>query len=209
MYRYLINLLFIFIFSACSTTAPLGNTPIPPGKVGKIVGNSTALTHTPLLLGNSAMQESPVSIMSFTSGIITVWAIAPNNWLWGYSPFDSKNFGSLRNWYIIKNPNGSVSFRNVQTETCIASHGNGIVHTHCNTTDLTQQFDLLPLTNSAIALKNAANQQCLRTPLFRSTVYMSLTFASCVTEEQNTLEQQWFIIPPILNPFPIPYQGDS
>ncbi|RIY32864.1 hypothetical protein CKF54_04000 [Psittacicella hinzii] len=187
------------LLAACGSSSNLGKFPTPPGEVSKIVGalpnsNSRTLTDQPL-----------VSIMSHTSGVITVWATAPNNWLWGYSPFDSQSFGDLRNWYFIKNSNGSVSFRNLATGTCMAAYGNrGIVHVQCNPQSLEQQFDLLPLSNRAVAIKSASNSQCLRTDLFRKTVYMSLTFAPCIVQGQMTQEQQWFITPPIQRAFPIP-----
>lgn len=211
----LLLLLTVLTLSACSSspkssqqaTQPQGtdlltDTPTPPnGEVGKIVGQlpsqNTALT-------SRSLDEPKVSIMNNSSGIITIWAVAPNNWLWGYSPFDSQSFGNLRHWFILKNENGSVSFRNAQVGTCIAAHKNGIIHTECNRNDLNQQFDFLSLTNGATALKNAANQACLSTPAFRSTLYMSLTFTRCVTEEQTTVEQQWFITPPIESANPIP-----
>lgn len=177
----------------------LGTTPTPPGKVGKVIGKIPNNANT------APLREPLVSIMSHTSGIITVWATAPNNWLWGYSPFDSQSFGDLRNWYLLKNSNGSISFRNLATDTCIAAHKNsGIVHLACDRNSLAQQFDLLPLTNRAVAIKNVANGLCLTTPLFRSTVYMPLLFANCVKAGEMTQDQQWFITPPIQPSFPIP-----
>lgn len=210
----LISLAVIIIsITACSRSNKLGDTPTPPkGEVGKIIGklpsDTNALTR-PLGASNTnrATDEPKVGIMNYSSGLITIWAVAPNNWLWGYSPFDSQDFGNLRHWYILKNPNGSVSFRNAAIGTCIAAHGNGIVHIGCNPNNLDQQFDFLSLTNGAVALKNAFTQRCLRTPTFRSTVYMSLTFADCVKEGQNTLDQQWFITPPVEDALPIPTRG--
>nr|AHJ58636.1 cytolethal distending toxin protein A [Avibacterium paragallinarum]AHJ58639.1 cytolethal distending toxin protein A [Avibacterium paragallinarum]AHJ58645.1 cytolethal distending toxin protein A [Avibacterium paragallinarum] len=183
----------------------LTDTPTPPGKVGEIVGEDANAVVTPLISHKSSSTGIPmVSIMNHSSGVITVWALAPNNWLWGYSPFDSKSFGQLRNWYVLKNANGSVSFRNVRTKTCMAAYKNGIIHSECNRNKLSQQFDLLSLTNGAVALKNAGNQKCLRIPERRSTVYMPITFVKCPTGDQFTVDQQWFIAPPILDSYPIP-----
>lgn len=216
------------LFVACSSTLeppnnfnqlPTTLTPTPPGEVGKVVddtsvnnplphdgANTSVAPRSRLTLTSGATPPSMpmVSIMNNSSGIITVWALAVNNWLWGYSPFDTKSFGQIRNWYVLKNANGSVSFRNVQTGTCMSAYGNGIIHSYCDRNNLNQQFDLLPLTNGAIAIKNANNQQCLRIPEIRSTVYMPITFARCLIGEQPTIDQQWFIIPPILDAYPIP-----
>ncbi|OBX05991.1 hypothetical protein QV06_00090 [Gallibacterium genomosp. 3] len=197
--------IIILSITACSNSNKLGNTPIPPkGDIGKIVGKLPASNAGVL---SRTINEPKVGIMNYSSGLITIWAVSPNNWLWGYSPFDSKSFGNLRHWYILKNPNGSVSFRNAEIGTCIAAHGNGIVHIGCNPNNLDQQFDFLSLTNGAVAIKNAFNQLCLRTPIFRSTTYMPLTFANCVKVGQNTLDQQWFITPPIEDSFPILTKG--
>lgn len=201
--RIIITGTLLSFLVACVTPDQLGNTPTPPqGEIGKIIG--TPPNKKPIVTGFQRTGEPKIAIMNYSSGIITIWAVAPNNWLWGYSPFDSQGFGDLRHWFILKNADGSVSFRNSATGTCIASHGNGIVHIDCNRDNPKQQFDLLSLTNGAVALKNVDNQLCLRTPIFRSTVYMSLTFANCVKTNQNTLDQQWFIIPPIENANPIP-----
>ncbi|CAM3866697.1 hypothetical protein ACLS0F_06405 [Avibacterium endocarditidis] len=186
-----------------TTNNSLTDNPTPPGEVGQVVGDLQENRST--ISVSAAIKGDPmISIMNNASGIITVWAIARNNWLWGYSPFDSKTFGNLRNWYILKNANGSVSFRNVRTNTCISAYKTGIIHTGCNPNSLSQQFDLLPLTNGAVALKNAANQECLRIPMKRSIVYMPITFTKCLSGEQTTIDQQWFIIPPILDSYPIP-----
>lgn len=90
--------IIILSITACSNSNKLGNTPTPPkGDIGKIVGklpdsNAGVLSRT--------INEPKVGIMNYSSGLITIWAVAPNNWLWGYSPFDSKSFGNLRHWYI-------------------------------------------------------------------------------------------------------------
>ncbi|MFC0309195.1 hypothetical protein ACFFHK_05665 [Gallibacterium trehalosifermentans] len=205
IYKTILFLLSLFTLVACGHSNNLGNTPTPPkGEIGKIVGKSPASNAVAL---GRAINEPKIGIMNYSSGLITIWAVAPNNWLWGYSPFDSQSFGNLRHWYILKNANGSVSFRNAEIGTCIAAYKNGIIHTTCNRNSLEQQFDFLSLTNGAVAIKNAANQLCLRTPAFRSTTYMSLTFANCVKVKQNTIDQQWFITPPVEDSLPIPAQG--
>lgn len=209
-------LLGIYSLNACANisprfaTMPIEDQPTPPsGELAKptrlppLLGVSGGMTRS----SGSSRTLPMVSIMSYTSGIITVWATAANNWLWGYSPFDSKDFGNLRNWYLLRNANGSVSFKNVQTGTCMASYKTGIIHTACDRNQLAQQFDLVLLTNGAVLLKSAENQQCLYTPLFRSTTYMSLMFARCAQEGQMTTDQQWFITPPIVAPLPIPPRG--
>lgn len=191
--------LLLWVGGCSADLGDLGDVPTPPGKVGEVVGK------LPRSGANNGTSPDPVvSIMSHTSGIITIWATTPNNWLWGYSPFDSKSFGDLRNWYLLENANGSVSFRNVATNTCISAHNSsGIVHFPCDDQSLAQQFDLLPLTNRAVAIKSASNGQCLSTPLFRSTLYMALVFSPCIQQGELTKEQQWFIAPPIQQALPI------
>lgn len=178
--------------------------PTPPSeKVGVLLGSAPNLLPEKQV-GSGLKQRTPptVSIMSPTSGIITVWALEEGNWLWGYSPYDSKNFGDSRNWTVIDNANGSVTFRNKRTDTCMAAHGNGIIHRYCDPENLDQQFDLVPLTNGAMLIKSASQSRCLRTDLFRKTTYMSLVFADCIVSGQTTLDQQWFIAPPISQAYP-------
>lgn len=207
-YFFRLHLIILTMILYGCASDQLGLTPTPPkGEVGKLIGELPTGILT-LSSGATDLRKEPaVTIMNDSSGIITVWALAPNNWLWGYSPHDSASFGNVRNWYVLKNSNGSVSFKNAELSTCISAHGNGIVHIGCNINDPNQQFDLLLLTNGSVAIKNAENQRCLSIPRIRTTVYMPISFTDCVKEDQNTVEQQWFIAPPIQRPFPIPTQG--
>ncbi|AWX15898.1 hypothetical protein CEP48_06765 [Mergibacter septicus] len=202
-------LISILVITSCGSkieTQSVENQidPTPPSeKVGVLLGAvPTPLPEKQVKATVKRRTPPTVSIMSPTSGIITVWALEEGNWLWGYSPYDSKNFGDSRNWRVIDNPNGSVTFRNKRTDTCMAAHGNGIIHRYCDPNNLDQQFDLVPLTNGAMLIKSASQSRCLRTDLFRKTTYMSLVFANCITEGQTTLDQQWFIAPPISQAYP-------
>lgn len=104
MDKKLIAFLCTLIITGCSNG--IGDSPSPPGKNVELVGipgQGIAVTSngaTPTLGANNT--EFPeVSIMSTGGALLTIWARPVRNWLWGYTPFDSVNFGENRNWKVV------------------------------------------------------------------------------------------------------------
>ena len=222
-----------FLFFGCASVPPttakgqdfsdplgIGNVPTPPvelapnqkpepingenhsSKVALLaVGTNGRVTPSK---GSGGVERSDfVGIMSASGGLLTVWARYPGNWVWGYTPFDSLSFGNLRVWQIITHSDGSVNFRNTDTDTCLSAYGNGVIHTGCNFNNPSQKWDLIPFDNKAFQIKNQATKTCLQTPVIRKTRYYSIYTVSCVGQNTYNLDQQWFIIAPTTRPTPI------
>ncbi|HBA8878583.1 TPA: cytolethal distending toxin type I subunit CdtA, partial [Escherichia coli] len=166
MDKKLIAFLCTLIITGCSNG--IGDSPSPPGKNVELVGipgQGIAVTSngaTPTLGANNT--EFPeVSIMSTGGALLTIWARPVRNWLWGYTPFDSVNFGENRNWKVVDGKDaGTVKFVNVAQGTCMEAFKNGVIHNTCDDNSLSQEFQLLPSTNGNVLIRSSALQTCIR-----------------------------------------------
>ncbi|MDE5602647.1 MAG: RICIN domain-containing protein, partial [Helicobacter sp.] len=223
-----VYILLVIFFSACSSKDTIANvisepiepikkdilgigkSPTPPIKPTKNptpiqgikVKNLESLPTNPILLELSTPSVTDeISIISSSWGMLTVWALRPGNWLWGYSALDSLSFGNLRSWRPITNQNGYTMFQNVETETCMKAYSNGVIHVKCDRNDKDQMWILIPFDNKAVQIKNAANGACLQTPTYRHTTYFSIYLTKCATTQN--LDQQWYIAPPAIEIRPL------
>lgn len=137
-----------------------------------------------------------ISIISVSGGLLTIWATAPGNWVWGIGPRDSVSLGSITDWQIITNADASLHFRNTVTRTCLAGYSNGVIHAECNKDDKYQKWKINHFENGAIQLQNVGYGTCVQTPLSRFSTYYSISLVECVKPGVSNLDQQWSIIPP-------------
>lgn len=139
-----------------------------------------------------------ISIMHPSGSILTIWALAQGNWIWGYSLIDSSGFGGARIWRLIFFENDEVMIQNGKTLTCLNGYKNGLIHMRCSKNDAYQRFKLIPMSNGAFMLKNIGFNKCVRADIgniFGDFHKVNGIFlAACATEEN--LDQQWYIIPP-------------
>ena len=127
---------------------------------------------------------------------ITVWALAPGNWLWGYTLDNSKDFGAARTWQVINLGDDIVLISNFLTNTCIHDEGSGITHRPCDTKNKSQQWQLSAMDNGAIQIKSSASSKCITTDLGSLTQtgsYYSLAMREC--NFKPNFNQQWVFIP--------------
>ena len=154
----------------------------------------------PPLLGSSpslGSKSTPLTIINPMGGsAITVWALAPGNWLWGYTLDNSKEFGRARSWQVLNLGDDIALIINFLTNTCIHDEGSGITHRPCDTKNKSQQWQLSAMDNGAIQIKSSASSKCITTDLGSLTQtgsYYSLAMREC--NFKPNFNQQWVFIP--------------
>ncbi|WP_096026698.1 RICIN domain-containing protein [Campylobacter lanienae] len=163
------------------------------------------ITQPPLLTAPAALGSSPslgskstpLTIINPMGGsAITVWALAPGNWLWGYTLDNSKEFGRARSWQVLNLGNDIALIINFLTNTCIHDEGGGITHRNCDINNKSQQWQLSAMDNGAIQIKSSASNKCITTDLGSLTQtgsYYSLAMREC--NFKPNFNQQWVFIP--------------
>lgn len=164
-----------------------------------VIGSGNNTNNAPKIDKNAS---NPVSIMSSSGGLLTLWALKPRNWVWGYTPLDAQSFHQAPFWRIINFPNGQVMIKNEEKGTCLQAYGNGAIHEVCNENNPEQFWVLNFFDNQAVQIQNVGTKACLQTPTNRSTSYYSIYLTKCAINEPN-LDQQWYITPIIDNAPPI------
>lgn len=178
-------------------------TPIPPtelnGENPTLLGQTTEEPQTfasPNQNSQQFLYSDDISLMSSNGGLLTLWSLQPNEWVWGYSPFDSIQLGDARIWKIITHNDGKIQIQNKKTKTCLSTFAGGVVHIPCSAVDPYQLWTINPFDNQAIQLKNVKKGTCLQTPTFRYTTYYSIYTTTCSDSTQPNLDQQWYITAP-------------
>ncbi|WP_180379264.1 ricin-type beta-trefoil lectin domain protein, partial [Campylobacter lanienae] len=142
-------------------------------------------------------KSTPLTIINPMGGsAITVWALAPGNWLWGYTLDNSKEFGRARSWQVLNLGNDIALIINFLTNTCIHDEGGGITHRNCDINNKSQQWQLSAMDNGAIQIKSSASNKCITTDLGSLTQtgsYYSLAMREC--NFKPNFNQQWVFIP--------------
>ncbi|TKX29646.1 toxin [Campylobacter sp. MIT 12-5580] len=165
--------------------------------------NTMKIDKKPLLqaLGSSpSMADSSdwFSLMAANGAVLTVWALAQGNWLWGYTLIDSVSFGDARVWKFRLFANNEVLIQNAKTNTCVNTYGNGVIHSACDESNVYQRFKLIPMSNEAFMLQNTGTKRCLQVPIgdiFYDFHRVSGIYLSTCNAGDN-LDQQFYIIPP-------------
>lgn len=106
-----------------------------------------------------------LTILGPSGAALTVWALAQGNWIWGYTLIDSKGFGDARVWQLLLYPNDFAMIKNTKTNTCLNAYGNGIVHYPCDASNHAQMWKLIPMSNTAVQIKNLGNGKCIQAPI--------------------------------------------
>jgi len=138
------------------------------------------------------------SLMSPGGAVLTIWALAEGNWLWGYTLIDSIGFSGARIWRFHFFENNEVMLENGGTGTCASAYKNGLVHLTCNEDNPSQRFELVTMDNGAFMLKNPASNKCVQAPIgdifgdFHKVSDIYLT--TCASS--RTLDQQWYVVAP-------------
>lgn len=222
--RYIFFLFAIFLFIACSSTpktntlrylpmngedlgigstpTPPPNEPIPNEETRKLLMNMKR-TKIPIMSPDNNANNAPaigrnvsnsLSIMSSSGGLLTLWALNPGNWVWGYTPLDAQSFNKAPFWRIISFSNGQVMIQNEEKSTCLQAYRNGAVHEICDSNNPGQLWILNFFDNQAVQIQNVDAKMCLQTPTNRATTYYSIYLTKCAINEPN-LDQQWYITP--------------
>ncbi|EAK1935986.1 cytolethal distending toxin subunit A [Campylobacter jejuni] len=150
---------------------------------------------------NRGFPSDFITIMNPNGAALTVWALAPGNWIWGYNLINSKPFGDARVWQLIEFPNDFVMIKNAKTNTCLNAYANGIVHYPCDQSNHAQLWKLFPMSNGAFQIQNFATQKCIQTPVknvmheFNFSFY-NIYLTDCVKKGERNLDRQWYITVP-------------
>lgn len=200
--NYALNFLLLLIL--CVFTGCGGKTKyMAPREDDEILNNFTLFKQEmpPLLSAtpNSSNQviSAPLIIHNPLSSALTVWALAPGNWIWGYTLLHSKSFGEARIWQVKELGDNVVIIINKKTSTCISEHGSGITHEKCNENSKFQKWKLLPMDNGAVQLMSMSSNKCVTTEsgsIIDTQRYYSITMNVC-NKAQN-YNQQWRFLPP-------------
>ncbi|MCV3453817.1 RICIN domain-containing protein [Campylobacter sp. FU_520] len=192
-------------FSAIPLEPPLiktntfkGDNPIK-GPLPRLTSDNKFASNA--LYENSGIASDFVTIMNPNGAALTVWALNPGNWIWGYNLFDSKSFGDARVWQLIEFPNNKVMIKNAKTNTCLNAYGNGIVHYPCDQSNFAQFWRLYPMSNGAYQIQNYATQQCIQTTVANvmeefNFDYYSIYLTPCLKSKEKNLDRQWSISAP-------------
>ncbi|WP_086304121.1 RICIN domain-containing protein [Campylobacter devanensis] len=191
-------------FDLADPSNPLANTNSSNNQPNS-ANTSLQITQPPLLTAPAALGSSPslgskstpLTIINPMGGsAITVWALAPGNWLWGYTLDNSKEFGRARSWQVLNLGNDIALIINFLTNTCIHDEGGGITHRDCDINNKSQQWQLSAMDNGAIQIKSSASSKCITTDLGSLTQtgsYYSLAMREC--NFKPNFNQQWVFIP--------------
>ncbi len=191
-------------FDLADPSNPLANTT-PSNSQSNSTNQPPQITQPPLLTAPAALGSSPslgskstpLTIINPMGGsAITVWALAPGNWLWGYTLDNSKEFGRARSWQVLNLGNDIALIINFLTNTCIHDEGGGITHRNCDINNKSQQWQLSAMDNGAIQIKSSASSKCITTDLGSLTQtgsYYSLAMREC--NFKPNFNQQWVFIP--------------
>lgn len=140
-----------------------------------------------------------ISIMGQDGTVITVWALARRNWLWGYAPMDSRSFGTIRNWKIERGfTREHFRFVNQRLGTCMQAYGNGIIHDTCNKRNFDQAFELMPTNTGSVFIKSVSQQRCITYDPVNKNDFDTLTLAACDDNTTPFRDQNWYLAPPLL-----------
>ncbi|WP_086290727.1 ricin-type beta-trefoil lectin domain protein [Campylobacter devanensis] len=191
-------------FDLADPSNPLANTNSSnnqPNSTNQITLSSSPNSKATLLSLSLApslgSKSAPLTIINPMGGsAITVWALAPGNWLWGYTLDNSKEFGRARSWQVLNLGNDIALIINFLTNTCIHDEGGGITHRNCDINNKSQQWQLSAMDNGAIQIKSSASNKCITTDLGSLTQtgsYYSLAMREC--NFKPNFNQQWVFIP--------------
>lgn len=185
-------------FDLADPSNPLANTNSSNNQPNS--SSQPPLLTAPDALGSSPFsgaKSTPLTIINPMGGsAITVWALAPGNWLWGYTLDNSKEFGRARSWQVLNLGNDIALIINFLTNTCIHDEGGGITHRDCDINNKSQQWQLSAMDNGAIQIKSSASSKCITTDLGSLTQtgsYYSLAMREC--NFKPNFNQQWVFIP--------------
>ena len=181
-----------------TNTTPSNNQPNSANQPLQIT--QPPLLTAPAALGSSpslGSKSTPLTILNPMGGsAITVWALAPGNWLWGYTLDNSKEFGRARSWQVLNLGDDIALIINFLTNTCIHDEGGGITHRDCDINNKSQQWQLSAMDNGATQIKSSASSKCITTDLGSLTQtgsYYSLAMREC--NFKPNFNQQWVFIP--------------
>lgn len=166
--KLLFFLLITLLFVACSSTPKvyqpkhllkseknlgIGLSPMPqanqrmPGEKSRAMLMNMGEMKAPVSIPSANAPKiaknasNAIAIMSSSGGLLTLWALKAGNWVWGYTPLDSFEFGNARFWRILSFPNGQVSIKNEQTQTCLEDYKNGVIHEPCDSKNAAQLWN--------------------------------------------------------------------
>lgn len=149
---------------------------------------------------NRGIMSEYVGIMGAGGELLTVWALASGNWIWGYTHINSKSLGNARIWRVIEYPKNFVMFKNVRTGNCLTAYRSGTVHYPCDPSNQSQFWELKPMSNQAMQIKNLANGKCLQSkidnPLGDFYKVFEILTDTCVKSGVSNLDQQWYLVAP-------------
>lgn len=152
---------------------------------------------------NIPAESDFISLISQGGYALTVWALAPGNWLWSYRLIDSLTFGDARVWSLIMYPGNLVQIKNKLTKTCVTAYGTSTVHLPCDSANDSQFWFLMPFDNGAVQLMNFATNDCMSISFQSSSTSLGITMDSCIQPNQANIDRQWSISAPAMPAFPI------
>lgn len=152
---------------------------------------------------NTPKDSEYVSIIGQNNALITIWALAAGNWVWGYSPLNSLSFGDARIWEIKTYPRDYVQIKNKKTNTCLSAYLNGVVHIPCQDTNQSQFWELIPYENKAVQIKNFNLGTCIQSKITKGDSFYALNLVPCTNKQDATM--QWQIIAPAMSVKPLSF----
>lgn len=163
-----------------------------------------------LIFENRPAVSDFLTILGPSGATLTVWALAQGNWIWGYTLIDSKGFGDARVWQLLLYPNDFAMIKNAKTNTCLNAYGNGIVHYPCDASNHAQMWKLIPMSNTAVQIKNLGNGKCIQAPITNLYGDFHKVFKIFTVEcaKKDNFDQQWFLTTPPFTAKPLYRQGE-
>lgn len=135
----------------------------------------------------------------FSGALITVWATGANNWLWGYTPYDARDWVDLYNWDVAYNSDSTLTFKNRSTNNCMVAYsGSGLTHNTCNGGD-NQKFSLWPTASGAVQIKSISQGKCIQIGTKSNEWAFKVEFANCTGPGSVVDTRQLWVLGPERN----------
>jgi hypothetical protein len=157
----------------------------------------------PLLCHAAEPEPAPpvmVSLLNMRYGtLLVIYYKKLGTRVWGYTAFDYRQQDAgWKNWITQYNSNGTLTFKNPNTNGCLSMpDGKLVIHERCYLDNGRQQFELLLSRSGALQLRNPGLDRCLSTHNNDLPYAFTITHAPCVDSADSPVpdSQLWALIP--------------
>jgi hypothetical protein len=119
--------------------------------------------------------------------------------VWGYTAFGYRQqHAGWKNWMMLYNANGSLTFKNPNANSCLSiPGGDQVIHEQCFLDNPRQQFEPILSRSGAVQLRNLSRGRCLSTHHNDLPYAFTVSHVACVDQPEAFVpdKQLWALIP--------------